>query len=61
VGAKCLSLVGPPRSGETSRLGSMDPVAERDQERVAWWQEKQDKVVYNFLVEPQNQGQAGAR
>jgi hypothetical protein len=23
----------------------MDPVAERDQVRVAWWQEKQDEVV----------------
>jgi hypothetical protein len=39
----------------------MDPVAERDQVRAAWWQEKQDEVVYNFLVEPQNQGRAGAR
>jgi hypothetical protein len=37
--------VWPPRCGETSRLGSMDPVAERDQVRAAWWQEKQDKVV----------------
>jgi hypothetical protein len=37
--------VGPPRSGETSRLGSMDPVAEWDQVRAAWWQEKQDEVV----------------
>jgi hypothetical protein len=33
------------RSGETSRLGSMDPVAERGQMRAAWWQEKQDEVV----------------
>jgi hypothetical protein len=39
------SLAGPPRSGETSRLGSMDPVAERDQVRAAWWQEKQDEVM----------------
>jgi hypothetical protein len=23
----------------------MDPVAERDQVRAAWWQEKQDEVV----------------
>jgi hypothetical protein len=45
AGAKGLSLAGPPRSGETSKLGSMDPVAERDQMRVAWWQEKKDKVV----------------
>jgi hypothetical protein len=37
----------------------MDPVAERDQVRAAWWQEKQDEVVYGFLVEPQNQGRAG--
>jgi hypothetical protein len=42
AGAGCglINLVGPPRSGETSRLGSMDPVAERDQVRVVWWQEK---------------------
>jgi hypothetical protein len=45
VGAKGLSLAGPPRSGETSRLSSMDPVVERDQVRTAWWQEKQDEVV----------------
>jgi hypothetical protein len=38
-------LVWPPMSGETSRLSSMDPVAERDQVQAAWWQEKQDKVV----------------
>jgi hypothetical protein len=31
--------VGPLRSGETSRLGSMDPV------RAAWWQEKQNEFV----------------
>jgi hypothetical protein len=43
--AKGLSLPRPLRSGDTSRLGSMDPVAERDQVRVAWWQEKQDEVV----------------
>jgi hypothetical protein len=61
VSVKGLSLAGPPRSGETSRLGSMDPVAERDQVWAAWWQEKQDEVVYSFLVEPQNQGRAGAR
>jgi hypothetical protein len=42
---KGLSLTGPLKSGETSRLGSMDPVAKRDQVRVAWWQEKQDEVV----------------
>jgi hypothetical protein len=24
----------------------MDPLAERDQVRAAWWQEKQDDVVY---------------
>jgi hypothetical protein len=51
--------VCPPRSGETSRLGSIDPVAERDQVRATWWQEKQDEVGYSFLVEPQNQGRAG--
>jgi hypothetical protein len=37
----------------------MDPVAERDQVWTAWWQEKQDEVVYGFLVEPQNQDRAG--
>jgi hypothetical protein len=42
---KGFSLTGPPRSGETSRLGSMDLVAERDQVRAAWWQEKQDEVM----------------
>jgi hypothetical protein len=30
---------------ETSRLSSMDPVAERDRVWAAWWQEKQDEVV----------------
>jgi hypothetical protein len=50
--------VWPPRSGETSRLGSMDLVAGRDQVRDAWWQEKQDEVGYSLLVEPQNQGGA---
>jgi hypothetical protein len=38
----------------------MDPVAERDQVRAAWWQEKQDEVEYGFLVQPQNQGEASA-
>jgi hypothetical protein len=42
---KGLSLAGPRRSGETSRLGSMDPVAGWGQARPAWWQEKQDKVI----------------
>jgi hypothetical protein len=27
--------------------------------RAAWWHEQQDEVVDGFLVEPQNQGQAG--
>jgi hypothetical protein len=36
----------------------MEPVAKRDQVWAAWWQEKQDEVVYGFLVEPQNQGRA---
>jgi hypothetical protein len=35
---KGCSLAGPLRSGETSRLGSMDLVAERDQVQAAWWQ-----------------------
>jgi hypothetical protein len=30
----------------------MDLVAERDQVRAAWLQEKQDEVMYDFLVEP---------
>jgi hypothetical protein len=42
---KGLSLTGPSRSGETSSLGLMDPVAEQDQVRAAWWQKKQDKIV----------------
>jgi hypothetical protein len=42
---KGLGLAGPLRSGETSRLSSMDPVAKRDQVRAAWWQQKQDAVV----------------
>jgi hypothetical protein len=37
----------------------MELVAERDEVRAAWWQEKQDEFGYNFLVEPQNQGRAG--
>jgi hypothetical protein len=41
---KILALWGL-RGGETSRLGSMDPVAKRDQVRAAWWQEMQDEVV----------------
>jgi hypothetical protein len=45
AGVKGLTLTGPPRSEETSRLGSIDLVAERDQVRAAWWQENQDKVV----------------
>jgi hypothetical protein len=52
--------VWPSRSGETNRLSLMDPVAERDQVRAAWWLEKQYEVRYGFLVEPQNQGGAGA-
>jgi hypothetical protein len=27
--------------------------------QAAWWQEQRDEVVDGFLVEPQNQGQAG--
>jgi hypothetical protein len=42
---KGLSLSGHPRSGETSRLGSMESVVEWDQVRAAWWQEKQDEVM----------------
>jgi hypothetical protein len=42
---KDISLAGPPWSGETSRLDSMDLVAKQDQVRAAWWQEKQDEVV----------------
>jgi hypothetical protein len=48
-----------PRSGDTSRPGSTDPMAKRDQVRAGWRQEKQDEVGYGFLVEPQNQGRAG--
>jgi hypothetical protein len=51
----------PPGSGETCRLDLMDLVAERDQVRPAWWQKKKDEVGSGFLVEPQNQGGAGAR
>jgi hypothetical protein len=36
----------------------MDPVAERNKVRGAWWQEKQDEVGYGFLVESQNQYRA---
>jgi hypothetical protein len=32
-------------SGEKSRLGLMDSVAEWDQVQAAWWQEKHDEVV----------------
>jgi hypothetical protein len=27
--------------------------------RAGWWQERQDKVMDGFLVEPQNQGRGG--
>jgi hypothetical protein len=37
----------------------MYPVVKQDEVRAAWWQEKQDKVMYSFLVEPQNQGRVG--
>jgi hypothetical protein len=52
--------VCPLRSGETSGLGSIDLVDERDHVRAAWWHEKQDEVVYGFLIEPQSQGRAGS-
>jgi hypothetical protein len=26
---------------------------------AAWWQERQDEVMDDFLIEPQNQGRAG--
>jgi hypothetical protein len=45
---KGLSLAGSPRNGETSRLDSMDSVAERDQVRVALCQEKQDALRENL-------------
>jgi hypothetical protein len=45
MSTKGLSLAGPRRSGETSRLSSMAPVSGRGQVRAAWWQEKQDEVV----------------
>jgi hypothetical protein len=35
------------------------PGGQRGQVRAAWWQEWQDEVEDSFLVEPQNQGQAG--
>jgi hypothetical protein len=52
-------------AGEASRCGE-DKLAwfeglggQRGQVRAAWWQERQDEVVDDFLVEPQNQGRAG--
>jgi hypothetical protein len=43
VGAGCgLICIG--AGEETSRLSSMDPVAERDQVQAVWWEEKQDEV-----------------
>jgi hypothetical protein len=39
---------------KTSRLVSRDP----GQMRAAWWQERQDEVMDDFLVENQNQGRA---
>jgi hypothetical protein len=50
--------VWPLRSGETTRLRSMNPMAEQDLVRIAWWHEKQDEFGCGFLVEPQNQGRA---
>jgi hypothetical protein len=45
VGANGLSLAGPPGSEEISRLSSLDSLAEWNQVRTTWWQEKQDEVV----------------
>jgi hypothetical protein len=53
--------------GEASRCGEdmyasfEGPGGQRGQVRAAWWHEQQDEVVDGFLVEPQNQGQAGTR
>jgi hypothetical protein len=45
AGTKGLSLAGPQKSGDTSRLRSKDPVAKRDQVRATWWHERQDRVM----------------
>jgi hypothetical protein len=44
---------------KTSRLGSRDPVANGVKCGAVWWQEQQDEIKDDFLVGPQNQGQAG--
>jgi hypothetical protein len=49
--------VRPPSVEKTSRLGLRDLVSSG----VKWWQERQDEVMDDFLVEPQNQGRARTR
>jgi hypothetical protein len=45
IGAKGLSLAGPQRSGETSRLGSRDPVADGIKcELPAWCKKSKTKL-----------------
>jgi hypothetical protein len=52
-------------AGEASRCGEdklasfEGPGGQWGQVRAAWWHEQQEKVVEDFLVEPQNQGRAG--
>jgi hypothetical protein len=51
-------------AGEASSCGEdkyalfEGPGGQRSQVWAAWWQEQQDEVMYSFLVELQNQGQA---
>jgi hypothetical protein len=47
------------RCGEDKKASFEGPGGQRSQVRAAGWHEQQDEVMDGFLVEPQNQGQAG--
>jgi hypothetical protein len=44
--------------GEDKLVSFEGPGGQWSQVRAAWWQEWEDEVMDNFLVEPQNQGRA---
>jgi hypothetical protein len=47
------------RCGEDKKASFERPDGQRSQVRAVWWQERRDKFIDDFLVEPQNQGRAG--
>jgi hypothetical protein len=48
------------RCGEDKYSSFKGPGGQWSQVWAAWWQEQQDEVKVDFLVEPQNQGRAGS-